>query len=369
MSDDLIKSLINGSKRVKNDKINYVKELYAVPKKDKGVEAPKIPIIAQNIWQQADLLVLPNDKGFDLCLVVVDASNRHVDAEPLLNKKSATVISALLKIYKRGIIKKPKLITVDGGKEFMGDFSTELAKIGISLNIAKVGRHRQNALVERKNQKIGKIVHQLITHEELETKHSSSAWVKNLPSIIKLINEDINNKNEKRIEPQFSPDPIYSTKDIELLDVGDKVRIPLDEPHDLTTKSKLHGKFRSGDIRWETKETTIKRVLLKPMTPVMYIVESQPNVGYTRNQLQLVKQNIKIPNYVQKDDANGRFTVKKILDKKFIKGMVYFLIHWNGYKKNESTWEKRSELIKDIPQLIKQFETKYLNAERKHGHI
>lgn len=362
--EKLVMSLLSNKKDINKD-TSYIKDIYRPPKKDIGVEAPQFPSdLADDLWQQADLLFLPNDKGFMYCLVVVDVGSRLVDAEQLKDKKSSTVLSALIKIYKRKYLDPPKVLTVDAGTEFKSDFARELQKIKITLNVAKKGRHRQVALVERKNQSIGKIIHQIITHDELETGHSSSEWVSYLPSIIKAININTSSRKEKKVE--FNQDPIYTTKDLELLNVGDRVRIPLEEPRDLTTKKKLVGKFRSGDIRWDLKETVVSKILMKPMTPILYIVESEPGVGYTRNQLQLVKHSFKKQENTT-DYVENRFTVKKLLDRKIINGLVKFLVHWEGFKKSESTWERRTNLIHDIPQMIKAFELKQLQHERKYG--
>ena len=56
-------------------------------------------------------------------------------------------------------------------------------------------------------------------------------------------------------------------------------------------------------------------------------------------------------------DKVQRYKVKRIIDKKKIKGKVYYLIWWKSYKKNESTWESKSDLIHDIPLLIKNYES------------
>lgn len=42
-----------------------------------------------------------------------------------------------------------------------------------------------------------------------------------------------------------------------------------------------------------------------------------------------------------------KYVVEKILDRKKEK-------NWKGYK--ETTWEKRADLMKDIPEMIKEYE-------------
>ncbi len=53
-----------------------------------------------------------------------------------------------------------------------------------------------------------------------------------------------------------------------------------------------------------------------------------------------------------------RFEFEKILERKKTGNTVYYLIKWKGYHKKHATWEKRSELMKDIPQAVLTYEKK-----------
>ena len=37
-------------------------------------------------------------------------------------------------------------------------------------------------------------------------------------------------------------------------------------------------------------------------------------------------------------------------------GKILYLVWWKGYLKRDATYEPRSELIKDVPDMIKEFE-------------
>ena len=50
---------------------------------------------------QADLLFLPEDKGYKYALVVVDIATGKTDIEPLKTKQSKEVLDAMKRIYKR----------------------------------------------------------------------------------------------------------------------------------------------------------------------------------------------------------------------------------------------------------------------------
>ena len=57
-------------------------------------------------------------------------------------------------------------------------------------------------------------------------------------------------------------------------------------------------------------------------------------------------------------NVNNFFEVEKIIAKKKLKGKTYYLIKWENYSVNESTWEPTSNL-KTIKYMIKDFENEY----------
>ncbi len=69
------------------------------------------------------------------------------------------------------------------------------------------------------------------------------------------------------------------------------------------------------------------------------------NVSYAESELMPAKQ---------KEET---YTVKSIIDKKVENKKVYYKIWWKGYLKKDATWEPKDNLIKDIPNLIKEYES------------
>jgi hypothetical protein len=57
-----------------------------------------------------------------------------------------------------------------------------------------------------------------------------------------------------------------------------------------------------------------------------------------------------------KDNTN-MMEVEKLLEHKTEKRVKYFLVKWRTLPKNRATWEKRSELMKSIPNLISKYES------------
>lgn len=354
-------------------------QLYKSPKKDRGVEMPHFFSDAPNGIHQADLLFLPTDDGYKYALVVVDVATRAVDARPLKDKNSKALVGAFKSIYKGPYLKEPYVLQVDAGKEFQGDLAYYLEKQGIAVRTAQPSRHRQQGLVERKNYTIGSTLLKRMTAQELLTGETSREWVEDLPTIIKAMNNNkpkvpkppngvilaqptkkqlkaINAKYKTKTAREKQIDKFRTT----LLTVGTKVRVALDEPLNVVTGKREHGKFRAGDIKFNPKIRTIKQVILKPGSPVLYLLDGTfgknkvDNVAYTFSQLQVYNEKEEAPPGLQVVRGKPtKYNIKAIIGHKTIKKVKYLLVEWKGYSKQ--TYEPESEIRKDQPDLVNKY--------------
>jgi hypothetical protein len=279
MLKKIIKNVLNGQETKKLD------SLFKQPKAEKKEDMPQFQVFKSNLIQQADLLFITHDRGYKYILVVVDDHSKKMDAEKLKDKDSEYVFKAFKNIYERGILHMPKEIELDAGKEFKGDVKKYFDDHNVRIRYALPNRHRQQGLVERKNQILGTLIHQLQVHKELRTGKINREWVAVLPRLVKEINQNL----PKPIHEAISEDPISNKYNERLLNIGDKVRIQLDHPID-TQGKRLIGEFRSTDIRWTPKIHTITQVLIKPGFPPMYLTDKTNEVSYTKEQLQKVNE-------------------------------------------------------------------------------
>jgi hypothetical protein len=153
-----------------------------------------------------------------------------------------------------------------------------------------------------------------------------------------------------------------------LLSEGDKVRVALENPIDIVTGKRLHGKFRDSDIRWEIKPRVIKQVILQPNQPPLYLVsddkgDTNHRQAYTKNQLLPVKDNEKAPDPklirpIAKKKGQNIYVVSALIDKKKEKGKIYYKVRWRGFGPDGDTWESRTTLIEDVPHMVKEFDKK-----------
>lgn len=328
------------------DHPKYIDLLFSKPKRDVGLNAPIYEFPAKNTVQQADVLYLPNDDGYKYLLVVVDNGSRKTDAEPLKSKEPKEVLKAFLKIFKRSILKQPKEIEVDPGTEFKSDVAKYFKDHDVVVRIGKTGRHRQQALVERRNQVLGTYLFKKMTEREYITGQTNREWIADLPDALKFANKNADKIKKRTRDFDY---PVAEGDSLNMLEVGAKVRVALDEPRDvLTTGQKLHGKFRSHDIKWNPTIRTIESIKLKPNQPPLYILNDYDGVSYTKNQLQLVPKDEVLPqgDVIRKQDKNTTYYVEKIVEKKIIDKKVNYLIKWKGFSSKDNTYEPLSELKK-----------------------
>jgi hypothetical protein len=66
-----------------------------------------------------------------------------------------------------------------------------------------------------------------------------------------------------------------------------------------------------------------------------YILSEMPNVSFSEHELRKAVE------------TEETYKLKKIIGKKTEKRKIYYLCWWKNYKKAESTWEPKTELIKD----------------------
>lgn len=328
-----------------------VYNLFKKPQMETRKDMPRFYNFQPNDTHQADVLYLPDDNGYKYCLVVVDVATSKADAEPMKDRNSADVLEAIKKIYNRNILDLPEHLTVDSGSEFKKDFFDFFKSKRISVKKALPGRHRQVAMVERKNQVLGRVLFMRMFSQELLTGETSREWVEDLPLIVGKMNERYGHDpyTDDELYKRFNPWQDLKQK---MIPLGTRVRVMLDEPRDIEG-SKLIGKFRDTDHRWTTQIYKVIGYVLDPHQPILYKVDkplkAHERVAYTSKQLQIVDDQEDDPDPMVIRGQPGQYVVKKLLDKRKYKGKTQYLVHWKGYNKDsDHTWEDASKLPKDM---------------------
>lgn len=278
--------ILDASKTISRTK-DEVQSLMKQPIEPKKEVRPKFSFnYAPNEQHQADILFLPHDEQHKYALIIVNVGYPRVcDAEPLLNKDAKSVLKAIKAIYKRKVLDIPKNITFDNGSEFKSVVKTFLESKGTNIIYAETDRHRKVALAENRNKTIGNAIFRLQYKEELKTGKPNTEWISKLPSII----HELNKHAMKQKTPKLTNKVLINKENKPFL-LNSKVRLKLEAPREiLTTGKKLHGKFRSADLKWSKKIYTITDIDFIRDMPPMYVLDGNRNTLYSRDQIQLIK--------------------------------------------------------------------------------
>ena len=143
---------------------------------------------------------------------------------------------------------------------------------------------------------------------------------------------------------------------------------------------KIHPDFKCGDKVWlQKKHISTSRpsnkldfrkigpfTIIKKINSVAYKLNLPPSMKihpvfhvsllepYYPNQFPNRTQPAPPPITINDQEA---FSIKAILDSKYVRNKLMYLVDWEGYTAEEQSWEPAENI--DAPDLIQQFHTKY----------
>jgi transposase InsO family protein len=233
--------------------------------KIKQQEKGKFRVLKRFGLLQADLIYMPEDKGFKYILTVVDVASRIIDAIPLKGRESQDVVEGFEQIKKHKHIDMDKVTSIytDPGSEFKNkDVHDYFEKQEIVIRHGMTNRHQQQGVVEYYNHLLTKALGTKMTSQTLDANEHISTWVDDLPKLVAVLNRKENLHENTDISKFFSLPTAPADKDI--LKEGTVVHVRLQQPKNPLTGERLHGTFRNSDLRYERDQTEISRVLLLP---------------------------------------------------------------------------------------------------------
>ena len=349
--------------------------LFAIPKKETHEQMPHFYNFVEDDTHMTDILFLPWDyikkKKYAFAIVVVDVATGATDAEPIEmrdeyeetddGKKLKTkwngptpkdTTDAIEKIYKRGTyLKKPHLLITDSGREFKSEiFQNFLRKNNIQWKKSIGGRHRQVALVERRNYTIGRAIMMRQHAISSITQKECRLWVADFPNLIYWVNKRFEHEppTDESLYKKFG-DPWLEKKQI--LPIGTVVRVMLTEPKDFKERG-VKGVFRAGDMRYTQDTYKIISYIFDPHQPILYKLNQKlkphEKVVYSRQQLQVVDRNEEDVPHTITTEVNGEFRIKKLINKRKIGNKTEYLVFWYGYPIEDASWVSKSKIPKSF---------------------
>ncbi len=318
-----------------------------VPKEKKFTTVKSNIPLKENLNFMADLLFMPKDNdGNMFCLVVCDLADNSFDIEPVSNKEPATILQAIKKMNKRKYIKIDKhsaTLTTDNGGEFQGIFAKWMYDESIYHKTTLPGRHTQLANIDYLCRQLGKLFNTYMNTHEIKTGKVFRNWSGIIDQVRSMLNEHRKIVLPKDITTYQAP--IFDfTSPPNKYKVNDIVLRKLDAPEN-ALGHKVYGKFRKGDMRWSNIPYKITKVLYYP-APInyRYMLSGVKGASFTEPQLMPSKE------------IEEKYVIRGIVDKRKVGSKIEYKIWWKGYLKKDATWEPRSSIIKDVPDLVKSYE-------------
>ena len=239
-------------------------------------------------------------KTYKYALTVVDVASRYKEAEPLTTKESAEVAKAFSNIYKR-VLKWPKLLQVDPGREFMGEVNKLMNSKNVKIRRGEKGLHRSQAIVERFNRTLAvKLFGHQYAEEYLSAADKRSReWVARLPQVINSLNKESTRLTGKTpLEAIKLPEVKHlsssKSRPERLLPRGVKVRY-LYQPGELEGGERR----RATDPIWSLHFYEIRQVMPHSQPIVYYLHDSNsspaPKRGFVREELLVVPDDTQFP--------------------------------------------------------------------------
>ena len=253
----------------------------------------------------ADVLYLPHDKIgnkiYKYCLCIVDVASRFKVAYPLTNINSTIVANALKQIYnsRKCPLKWPKLFLTDQGPEFRKDCEKLMRENDVKIQKAK--SKRTMGIVERFNRTLAERLFRLQDASDLllQLSERDRKWVKNLPIILKDIN------NSKTSLTGIAPVKAIKMKNViakpsypAYRPIGkDEIPLPSNtEVRHLLESGELEiGKRRATDLYWSPEVFTIDSYLIQEGQPILYKLYNGPKRSFVVEELQIVPPDTELP--------------------------------------------------------------------------
>jgi len=257
--------------------INKIREIYKKPIDE--IAEPSYNIQKPNVLHETDVLYITNDNGRKYIISVIDTHNSLCESRALTSISMTHCCGALTDIYEKSkYLQFPTCLQADNAFD-NPQFKNWCDENKMKLKITQPHYHRTNAHVERLNQTLGKYIWLYQVDKELDTGKPYTKWLAIYQEIIKELNDrrlDNLDKNYERINKVNRGElPLLNKNNNQIIDVGTKVRLALDEPQSLQGKKYANNHFRSTDHHWQTS----------PIYEIVehYLIEGSPPMYKIKN--------------------------------------------------------------------------------------
>lgn len=261
-----------------------------------------------NKIHQADLLYLPHDKVYQntykYVLNVIDVASGFKATRPLKTKKASEVAEMFADIYasgapsgyKKGPLKYPAELHVDGGTEFKSSVEKLMGEHNVGVKrVTTKYHHKFTAFVENFNKTLAERLFKVQDAQELnDPSKDSKTWVKHLYKTVTKLN------NSKLDRIDMTPAKAVKLEHVELnIKAYPKEEVaPVDGLYRyLYQPGELEGgqRRRATDMIWSWDTHRLDRVIEDPGQRVLYYLAEGPKRAFVREELMLIPEGTELP--------------------------------------------------------------------------
>jgi transposase InsO family protein len=371
-------------------------------------QKPKNPLHPNEVpsgpWEHisVDLIgELPESQGFNAILVIVDRFSKMIIVVPTNMELSAM---GMARIYRDRVWSKhglPRKIISDRGPQFAAQFMKDLNKlVGITGNLSTAYHPQTNGQTERMNQEIEQYLRVFVNYRQSDWaewlacaefsyndkvqsstgfspfyvnygrhpyKGTNPRWEAKSQSAIEFVEHVKKVREETEAALKQSSETMkraYDKKKGESREYQPGERVYLEGTNITTDRpigklgDKRHGPFTvikkvgasSYKLKlpatWKKIHPVFNEVFLTPFTPPQYASQKHPPPP---------------PPVIV--DGEEEYVVEEIMDSKFSRGKLKYLVKWEGYPNpTEWTWEPEESVLADNRE---EFHEKHPNAPRR----
>ncbi len=323
-----------------------ISQLYRQTRKTKSIKSTvlKAPYVQVGV----DLMDLQTDAadGYQYILSAIDLFSKRGWAVPLKNKEAKTVVVGMRKILSE-MKEKPQSIRSDNGSEFIAkEFKALLTETGIKQVLSSTYLPQSNGQVERFNGILKRLIRMY------QTQTDKKDWPSKLPEMI----NNYNNTVQRTVGSTPIEAERKSFKDTHELIAKQAKKYAHLERKPLAVGDQVRLKLEADDrTKWSRKLYKVVKVFKDKTgySKQSYAIEEldgkKIKTRYYGNDLLKVTA---IQNPVEEPE---RWEITRLVEPKIQDGIKGYVVAWKGYR-GQDTFEPRTQLVKDVPKMIKAYE-------------
>ena len=344
---DVLKDNYDISRRQVQEWLNKqeIHQLYAQAKKKRTIQ--NTILNEPNTQIGVDLMDMQNVEidGFKYILTAIDLFTKKSHAIPLKNKEDITVLNGMKKILNK-IGNHIKSVRSNNGSEFTNDMFKKFMKDSEIKQIFSLPHKPQsNGNIERFNGVLKRMINMSVKTD------NKFNWSTELDTLTDNYN------NTKNMTTNERPDEIEAYKNYKQVKEHTKKML-------LGHKQEENVRYKKGDkVRIKVIDEKNKSNFSKDIYSVKKAYEPRNKVSTQYYYLEEIEGKyynndlIKVDDIEHEINEDEKFEISSIIKPLMINGVPYFEVKWKGYK--ETTKEPKSELMKDVPKMVHQYEREH----------